>query len=228
MNVMIAISVVIGTVLIYLLMSKLYSYFKYSFLMPLLTTSLIIIVILLLFDIPYETYMIGGSWINQLLGPAIVALAYPLYSQRQTLLKYMLPILGGVVVGSIVGIVSGILLGKLFSLSETMILSLVSKSITTPVAIQITAELGGVPALTVIFVLIAGFTGMILGPKIFEWCKIDSLLGKGISFGSGSHVIGTSKAIEYGQLTASMSSVSMTLSAVVGSILAPIMVWLFL
>lgn len=228
MNVMIAISVVIGTVLIYLLMSKLYSYFKYSFLMPLLTTSLIIIVILLLFDIPYKTYMIGGSWINQLLGPAIVALAYPLYSQRQTLLKYMLPILGGVVVGSIVGIVSGILLGKLFSLSETMILSLVSKSITTPVAIQITAELGGIPALTVIFVLIAGFTGMILGPKIFEWCKIDSLLGKGISFGSGSHVIGTSKAIEYGQLTASMSSVSMTLSAVVGSILAPIMVWLFL
>ena len=142
---LIAISIVIGTVIIYLLMSKLYAYFKYSFLMPLLTTSLVIIGILLLFNIPYETYMIGGNWINQLLGPAIVALAYPLYSQRNTLLKYITPILGGVIVGSIVGIVSGILLGKLFALSKPLILSIVSKSITTPVAIQITAEIGGDP-----------------------------------------------------------------------------------
>ena len=225
---LIAISIVIGTVIIYLLMSRLYAYFKYSFLMPLLTTSLVIIGILLLFNIPYETYMIGGNWINQLLGPAIVALAYPLYSQRNTLLKYITPILGGVIVGSIVGIVSGILLAKLFALSKPLILSIVSKSITTPVAIQITAEIGGIPALTVIFVLIAGFTGMLLGPLIFKWFNIESLLGKGIAFGSGSHVIGTSKAIEYGELTASMSSVSMTLSAVIGSILAPIFVWLML
>ena len=69
---------------------------------------------------------------------------------------------------------------------------------------------------------------MLLGPLIFKWFNIDSLLGKGISLGSGSHVIGTSKAIEYGELTASMSSVSMTLSAVIGSILAPIFVWLML
>jgi putative effector of murein hydrolase len=158
MESIIAISIVILTVIIYLLMTKLYAYFKYSFFMPLLTTSLVIIGLLLLFNIPYETYMIGGHWINQLLGPAIVALAYPLYSQRHTLLKYISPILGGVIVGSIVGIVSGILLGKLFAISKTMILSIVSKSITTPVAIQITAEIGGIPALTVIFVLIAGFT----------------------------------------------------------------------
>jgi predicted murein hydrolase (TIGR00659 family) len=228
MESIIAISIVILTVIIYLLMTKLYAYFKYSFFMPLLTTSLVIIGLLLLFNIPYETYMIGGHWINQLLGPAIVALAYPLYSQRHTLLKYISPILGGVIVGSIVGIVSGILLGKLFAISKTMILSIVSKSITTPVAIQITAEIGGIPALTVIFVLIAGFTGMIVGPMLFKWFHIHSLLGKGISLGSGSHVIGTSKAIEYGELTSSMSSVSMTLSAVLGSILAPIMVWLFL
>lgn len=223
---LIAISTVIGTVIIYLLMSRLYAYFKYPILMPLLTTSLIIIGILLLFNIPYETYMIGGNLIKQLLGPAIVALAYPLYSQRHTLLKYISPILGGVVVGSIVGIVSGISLAKLFSLSKPLILSMVSKSITTPVAIQITADIGGIPSLTVIFVLIAGFTGMLLGPMIFKWFNIQSLLGKGISFGSGSHVIGTSKAIEYGELTASMSSVSMILSAVIGSIIAPIFVWL--
>lgn len=228
MEFIIAISVIILTVIIYLIMTKLYAYFKYSFFIPLLTTSLIIIGILLVFNIPYETYMLGGNWINQLLGPAIVALAYPLYSQRHFILKYISPIIGGVVVGSIVGIVSGILLGKLFSISKTLILSVVPKSITTPVAIQITSEIGGIPSLTVIFVLIAGFTGMILGPMIFKWFNIHSFLGKGISLGSGSHVIGTSKAIEYGELTASMSSVSMTLSAVVGSILAPIIVWLIL
>ena len=225
---LIGILMVIGTVLIYLLMSKVYAYFKYSFLMPLLTTSILLIAILLMFHIPYETYMIGGDWLNHLLGPAIVALAYPLYTQREKLLTYIYPILAGVVVGSIVGIASGILLGQLFGVSKTMILSLVSKSITTPVAIQITDEIGGVPALTVIFVLIAGFTGLLLGPIIFKWCKIESLIGKGISFGSGSHVIGTSKAIEYGELTASMSSVSMILSTVIGSILSPFFVWLLI
>lgn len=225
---LIAIFIVVGTVIIYLIMSRLYAYFKYSFLMPLLTTSVIIIGILFLFNIPYETYMIGGNWINQLLGPSIVALAYPLYSQRHTLLKYKYPIFGGVLVGSIVGIISGILLAKLFSLSKPLVLSIVSKSITTPVAIQITAEIGGIPSLTVIFVLIAGFTGMLLGPMVFKWFNIQSLIGIGISLGSGSHVVGTSKAIEYGQLTASMSSVSMTLSAVIGSILAPIFVWLMI
>lgn len=227
MQLLVSILIILFTVLLFLLMTKLYAYMKFSFLMPLLTTSIIIIGILLFFHIPYEAYMTGGKWINQLLGPAIVALAYPLYSQRHTLIQYKFPILWGVIIGSIVGIVSGIVLAKLFDLSKDIILSIVPKSITTPVAIQITAEIGGIQALTVIFVLIAGFTGLLLGPKIFDWFHIDSLIGKGIAFGSGSHVIGTSKAIEYGELTASMSSVSMTISAVIGSILAPIIVWFF-
>lgn len=171
--------------------------------------------------------MIGGKWINSLLGPAVVALAYPLYKQREMLIKYSIPIIGGVFVGLFAGMISGLVFAEVFGIDRSLILSIVPKSITTPVAIQIATGLGGVPSMTVVFVMIAGFSGVILGPLLLKWIRIKSSLGKGIALGSASHALGTSKAFEYGELTVSMSSVSMTLSAVLGSVFGPIVVWLF-
>ena len=114
--------------------------------------------------------------------------------------------------------VSGLLFAELFGISRSLILSIIPKSITTPVAIQIASGIGGVPSMTVVFVMIAGFSGVILGPLLLKWIRIRSSLGKGIAFGSASHALGTSKAMEYGELTVSMSSVSMTLCAVLGSV----------
>jgi predicted murein hydrolase (TIGR00659 family) len=223
----IALFIIIATVALYLVMAKVYVRFSYPILIPVLTTTVFVILLLLAFHISYDEYMIGGKWINSLLGPAVVALAYPLYKQREMLVKYSIPIIGGVFVGLFAGMISGLVFAEVFGIDRSLILSIVPKSITTPVAIQIATGLGGVPSMTVVFVMIAGFSGVILGPLLLKWIRIKSSLGKGIALGSASHALGTSKAFEYGELTVSMSSVSMTLSAVLGSVFGPIVVWLF-
>ncbi|MEH7606990.1 LrgB family protein [Priestia megaterium] len=223
----IALFIIIATVALYLVMAKIYVRFSYPILIPVLTTTVFVILLLLVFHISYDEYMIGGKWINSLLGPAVVALAYPLYKQREMLVKYSIPIIGGVFVGLFAGMISGLVFAEVFGIDRSLILSIVPKSITTPVAIQIATGLGGVPSMTVVFVMIAGFSGVILGPLLLKWIRIKSSLGKGIALGSASHALGTSKAFEYGELTVSMSSVSMTLSAVLGSVFGPIVVWLF-
>lgn len=223
----IALFIIIATVALYLVMAKIYVRFSYPILIPVLTTTVFVILLLLAFHISYDEYMIGGKWINSLLGPAVVALAYPLYKQREMLVKYSIPIIGGVFVGLFAGMISGLVFAEVFGVDRSLILSIVPKSITTPVAIQIATGLGGVPSMTVVFVMIAGFSGVILGPLLLKWIRIKSSLGKGIALGSASHALGTSKAFEYGELTVSMSSVSMTLSAVLGSVFGPIVVWLF-
>ncbi|MCE4090492.1 LrgB family protein [Priestia megaterium] len=223
----IALFIIIATVALYLVMAKVYVRFSYPILIPVLTTTVFVILLLLAFHISYDEYMIGGKWINSLLGPAVVALAYPLYKQREMLVKYSIPIIGGVFIGLFAGMISGLVFAEVFGIDRSLILSIVPKSITTPVAIQIATGLGGVPSMTVVFVMIAGFSGVILGPLLLKWIRIKSSLGKGIALGSASHALGTSKAFEYGELTVSMSSVSMTLSAVLGSVFGPIVVWLF-
>lgn len=215
------------TVGMYLLMNRLYLKYSFAFLLPLLTTTIAIIVILSVFQLSYETYMIGGEWINHLLGPAVVALAIPLYKQRKTLMGQLVPIVGGVVMGLVVGMVSGVLLAEVLGVSQNLILSIIPKSITTPVAIQVTTAIGGISSMTIVFVLLAGLTGAVLGPTVFKWFRVTSQLGRGMAFGSASHAIGTSKAKEFDELTVSISSVAMTLSAILGSSFATLMVWLF-
>lgn len=224
---LIAIIMILLTVVVYLFMNRLYRRFHLPFLIPTLTTTLTIIVILVCFQVPYETYMIGGQWVNLLLGPAVVSLAYPLYKQRSILIKNLVPILGGVFVGSIVGIVTGILFAQSLGFAKNLIFSLVPKSITIPVAMQIASELGGIPSLAAVFVMIAGLSGAIFGPYMFNWFRIKNFLGQGMALGSASHAIGIAKAFEYGEDTVSISSVAMTLSAVSGSVFGPLIVWFF-
>ncbi|WP_203246509.1 LrgB family protein [Sporosarcina beigongshangi] len=215
------------TISTYMVMNFFYVKYRRSFLIPILTSTVTVIVILLLFKVPYSTYMIGGKWLDVLLGPAIVALAIPLYKQQDLLKRNVLPIIGGVLMGVLAGMVSGVLFAKLFGFSQDVILSLLPKSITTPIAIQITAAVGGISSLATVFVMIAGFSGVIFGPMLFKWTRIDTAMGRGIGLGAGAHALGTSKALELGEQEASMSSVSMTLCAIIGSILGPVFVWLF-
>jgi predicted murein hydrolase (TIGR00659 family) len=224
---LVSIIIVVLTVGIYLLMNRLYLKYCFAFLLPLLTTTIVIIFLLSVAQLSYETYMIGGEWINQLLGPAVVALAVPLYKQRKTLMKQLVPIVGGVIIGSLVGMISGVLLADILGVSNDLILSIIPKSITTPVAIQVSTAIGGIPSMTIVFVLLAGLTGAVLGPLVFKWFRITSPLGIGMAFGSASHAIGISKAKEFDELTVSISSVSMTLSAILGSSFGSVVAWLF-
>ncbi|ASK62648.1 hypothetical protein CFK37_11040 [Virgibacillus phasianinus] len=218
---------ILFTIGVFLMMVRLYARFHIPVFIPILTSTITIVSVLLVFGVSYNSYMIGGKWIDALLGPAVVSLAYPLYKQRKMIVEHMFPILAGVFVGSCAAMVSGYIFAKAFGVGRDFIISLIPKSITTPVAIQISSVIGGIPSITVVFVMIAGFTGVLIGPSILKWARIESPMGKGIAFGNASHAIGTSKALEYGELTVSMSSVAMTLSAIFGSVLGPLFVWLF-
>ncbi|TCP21717.1 putative murein hydrolase (TIGR00659 family) [Scopulibacillus darangshiensis] len=224
---MFAICMILLTVVTYFMMTKIYRRYSYSLLIPALTATTLIIIILLVLHIPYKSYMIGGQWINSLLGPSVVALAYPLFKQRRFLMNNLFPILGGALVGAITGMVSIGILSKMFGINHTLILSLIPKSITTPVAIEVSKGLGGNASMTIVAVMIAGIFGAIIAPTIFKFARVHSPIGRGIALGSASHAIGTSKAAEYNELTFSMSSVTMTLCAIIGSFLGPIVVWLF-
>ncbi|MCM3638759.1 LrgB family protein [Sporosarcina luteola] len=222
-----AFCMILVTIIAYLAMAKVYKRYSYSVLIPVLTATTIIIIILSLFHISYDSYMIGGQWISSLLGPSVVALAYPLYNQRRFLLDNLLPIIGGVLVGASSGMVSVALLAKLFRIDHSLALSLIPKSLTTPVAIEVARGLGGNASLAVVCVMIAGIFGAIVAPSIFKWTRVHTPIGRGIALGSASHAIGTAKAAEYGELTFSMSSITMALSAIIGSVLGPIVVWMF-
>ena len=223
----IAISI-ISTLVVYLLMARVYKRFNYPFLMPVITASIILIVCLLVFHIPYDVYMEGGQWLQQLLGPAVVALAYPLYNQRHLLVKYKFSIISGLFIAMISGLISVYCLLVLFKIEKELILTALPKSLTTPIAMQVSETIGGIAPLTAVLVMIAGFTGAILGPYIYKFARVDSPISRGVSMGSASHGVGISKLSEYGEEDLSIGSVSMSLSAVIGAIICPIFAILFL
>lgn len=219
---------IISTVVIFLLMKKLYNRYPAPLLMPILTSTIIIIAGLLLLNIPYDVYMEGGRFLQHLLGPAVVALAYPLYNQWDKVIKYKYTILTGIVFAMVSGIISIYTLLVVFKIDKEYILTALPKSITTPVAMQVSESIGGIPSLTSVLVLIAGFTGALLGSVIFALGKIESPISRGIAMGSASHGVGTSKLVDYGELDLSIGSLSMGLSAVAGAVFCPLFVYLLM
>lgn len=219
---------VFGTILTYFFAWRLHQNKKRVYTSPMIIGTPIIIVILLVLRIPYDTYMIGGEWISQLLGPAVVALAYPLYRQRKTLRRLAFPIVGGSLFGAMIGVITGILFARWLGFDEELIYSLTPKSVTTPVAMEITHSLGGLPALAAVFVVVAGVGGTLFSSFIFKYCRITHVVGRGVGIGSASHAIGTAAAMGWGQLEGSVSTIAMVVSAVFVSILTPIFIVLLL
>ncbi|HLS24164.1 MAG TPA: LrgB family protein [Pseudogracilibacillus sp.] len=223
-NVGIALLSIIGTIISYIVGRKLFQTFQTPLLLPITVALIIIVTILMLGRITYETYMIGGKWIHLFLGPAVVALAYPLYEQRNLLKRLALPILVGSFVGSIIGVVTGVFLARFARLDEVLMYSLLPKSVTTPVAMDISEALGGIASLAAVLVIIAGLTGALFGPFLFRLFRYRSEVARGVGFGSASHAIGTAQAFERSELEGSSSTIAMIVSAVFVSILTPLFV----
>lgn len=224
MNTVYAIGSIVGTIVIFLLMTRLYKRFTHPLLVPIATTTFVILIFLLIFSIPYKTYMVGGKWIDELLGPAVVALAYPLYQNRKSLKEFFMPVIIGVLAGSTTGIATGLYFSKVLAIDPKVILSIAPKSVTTPVAMDIASVTGGVPALAAVYVMIAGISGAMFGPLLLKLVKVDHFVGVGLGFGTASHGIGTSRALEIGTNEGAISSIAMILSAVYTSIILPVMV----
>ncbi|MDY0257050.1 LrgB family protein [Gudongella oleilytica] len=198
---------------------------KLAIMNPLLVAMVIVISILTILGVDYQTYNKGGAMITFFLGPATVVLAVPLYRQWELLKSNLMPILTGIAVGSIAGVASIIILGRLLDLDTVLIASMVPKSTTTPIAIEISAVIGGNPSLTATFVSITGITGFIAGVRIIDAFGIRNPIAKGIAMGTASHAVGTAKAMEVGEVEGAMSSLSIGVAGIITVFLIPVIMW---
>lgn len=188
---------------------------------PVLIAIAIIITVLTVLHIPYQDYFAGGQFIHFLLGPATVGLALPLYKQVAKLKRLWLPISLALLFGVSLASVSTLLIAKYLGASHETLLSLAPKSVTTPVAMSITEQLGGVPSLTAVFVIITGIIGAIVGSSLFRLLRIQDDSVKGIAMGITAHGIGTARAFQISAEKGAFSGLAMALSALVASLLVP-------
>jgi len=182
------------------------------FCQPLILSGLTLILLLTLLGIPTVDYQENSQIIMMMLAPATVALAVPLYKNLSVLKQYQSTIILPLLLGAIISPCSALLLLWLFNVDSALLLSMVSKSITSPIAIDITKLLGGIPAIAVIFVIISGIIGAAIATPIFSILAIKHDISKGLSLGVASHAIGTSTAVQISSPCAAFSVLAMCLN----------------
>lgn len=193
-----------------------------SFLNPILITMLVIISILMGCGIDYDTYAEGGEFIDFWLKPAVVALGVPLYRQLESIKRQLLPILLAELAGCIVGTISVVLTARLLGATQDVVMSLAAKSVTTPIAIEITKTIGGIPALTAAVVICTGIFGGMTGFQIMKLSHVDSPIAQGLSMGTAAHAVGTSVAMDTGGYRyGAFSSLGLTLNGLFTAMLTP-------
>ncbi|MBR4043670.1 MAG: LrgB family protein [Bacteroidaceae bacterium] len=188
---------------------------------PILLTMFTVILFLKLTGISYETYQEGGKLIEFWLKPAIVALGVPLYLQLEMIKKQWLPILLSQLVGCLVGLVSVILIAKGLGASPEVICSLAPKSVTTPIAMEVSEATGGIPSLSAAVVILVGLFGAVLGFKVMDFGHIKSPIAQGLSMGTASHAIGTSAAMDVSKKYGAYASLGLTLNGILTALLTP-------
>ena len=189
---------------------------------PLLIAMTLIVIILVVFDIPLDVYEKGSAVISLFLAPVTAVLAITIYRQRELLKRSLLPVLLGTLAGSVASLLSIRWTSNLLGLDQVVLASLMSKSVTTPIAIAITEAFGGIPALTVASTVISGTLGNLLAPLLAKMFFISDPVAHGVGIGSCSHALGTSKALEIGEVEGAMSSIAISLSGIFTVLLAPL------
>ncbi|MEK4298816.1 LrgB family protein [Oceanobacillus sp. FSL W8-0428] len=205
----------IVTYLIYLLSKKIYKKITIAAFHPLLLAPILLIVLITITHVSANQYLQGSKLLSHMLAPATVAFAVPIYKNLAIIKKYIGTIAVSITVGTLVAMISTFLLSKLIHLSDDFIVSILPRSITTPIAMEVSKEIGGLPALTTVFVIITGIAGGIVGPKVLKWLSIKTPIAKGLALGMGAHGVGTSKALEYGKQESVFSSLAMIFAALI-------------
>ncbi len=187
---------------------------------PLLIAITLIILVLNIFHIPVESYQQGGNIISLFLGPATAVLAVSVYSQLETLKKNLLPIIAGCLAGAIASMGSALLLCKAFGLDDKLVASMIPKSVTTPIAMEVSKNLGGIVPVTIAAVILTGIMGAVLAPILIRLFRIDNSVAAGVAIGASSHAVGTSKAIEIGETEGAMSGIAIGISGIITVLLS--------
>lgn len=211
------------TLVIYFLAQWFYNKTKLAIFNPILLCITALISIMMMFEFDLEDYEEGTTILTRLLEPAVIALAFPLYQQFVHVKAKIVPVVIACSVGVIVGLVVTTFVAISFSASPEIIASLVPKAVTTPIAMAISESIGGIPAISAIMVIMVGIFGNVCAPFLLKTLRIRTPEAQGLAIGSGSHVIGTSKAMELSRIHGAFSTTALLISAVLTSIIAPVL-----
>lgn len=219
------------TILLYSLGIHLHAKLRHNpflkFLIPLSIAVSLGILLLKVTGIPLEAFNQGGEILNFFLGPIVVILALPIYRSRALILEHARPILGAVISASFVSISSVVWLSRLLNLDEPILRSLLGKSTTTPIALELSRMTGGNGSLAVLGVILTGIFGAMAGETLFDLLKIRHPIAKGLALGSVSHAVGTSAAFALGETEGSLASLAMGISGIVSVLWLPLLMALY-
>ncbi len=215
------------TLLVFVATQKFSKKFKFFLFNPLLLSIITLVLILFFTGIKYENYMEGGKYISFFLAPSVVALAVPLYQQIEKIKRNAHSILLSVSLGAIMGIVSSSMIALFFGGSKEIALSIIPKSVTTPIAMDISSKIGGIPSLTVVTVIIAGLTGVIFGLPFLKLIGVKSTKAIGLAMGTASHGTGTARVSEVGAEYGAYGGIAIATCGIVSAVGAPVFVKLF-
>lgn len=200
---------------------------KNAFLQPIIIAYLILLPILLLFNIEYEKYFKSVEIIHFFLGPATVALALPLYKNFNYIKSMFFPVLITLLIGGAFSIFSAVAILWIFDAQMSTILSMTTKSITAPIAVVTSKQVGAIPSLALGFVIITGVVGAIFGNLVFKIMRVKSDIAKGFALGLISHAIGIARAIEISGKATAFGALGMGLFGIAAAILLPIIISIF-
>ncbi|MFZ5958880.1 LrgB family protein [Pseudomonas knackmussii] len=197
---------------------------RWVFLQPVLVSMAMVIGVLLLTGIDYPAYMSGVSVLTVLLGPATVALAVPLFLNLRRIRQLFWPTLITLLVGGPVATAAGVGLAWLFGVRGELLMSLAPKSVTSPIAMLVAHQIGGVAALAAVFVLITGVIGAMLGPELLRRIGVHHPAAQGMALGMTAHAVGTSRALQEGEECGAFAALAMSLMGVATAVLLPLAV----
>jgi predicted murein hydrolase (TIGR00659 family) len=186
---------------------------------PLVIATALIILFLVVFRIPYSVYSEGSQFLTLMLSPVTAVLALNIYRQRKLLREYFVPVLVGCLAGVLVSVGSVLLLCRLFQMDSAITAALLPKSVTTAIAMAISESHGGIPGITAAAVLVAGAEGAMFAPAFAKLFHITDPVAEGVAIGACSHALGTTKALEIGQLQGAMSSIAICVCGIITSVL---------
>jgi predicted murein hydrolase (TIGR00659 family) len=190
---------------------------------PVLIAIVIVVAVLIATDTSYDTYFEGAQFVHFLLGPATVALAIPLYRQVEMLRRHAPAILASIAIGSAAAVVSAVGVAWLFGGSPTTLLSIAPKSVTAPIAMALAEQIGGLPSLTAVLVVLTGITGAMLGPPVLNLLGITDWAARGLAIGTAAHGIGTARAVQVNEAAGAFAGLAMGLNGVLTAILLPLL-----
>lgn len=189
---------------------------------PVLVAVILLAALLAATGTPYATYFAGAQFVHFLLGPAIVALAVPLWAQGARLKRAALPVAAGLLAGSLTSVASALLIGRALGLDAATLASLAPKGTTAPVAIGIAEALGGSATLAAVLVLLTGITGALVVTPLFNALGFTDWRARGLAVGTAAHGIGTARALQVHPTAGAFAAIAMGLNAVLTALLAPL------